>query len=107
MVQGRAEDLARRPDLDSTVDLVTSRSFGPPAATAECAARFLRLGGVLMVSEPPDGPTRWDEAGLERLGLRLGPREVPGATYQLVIKERMTPAEYPRRSGIPAKRPLF
>ena len=107
VVQGRAEDLARRPDLDSTVDLVTSRSFGPPAATAECAARFLRLGGVLMVSEPPDGPTRWDEAGLERLGLRLGPREVPGATYQLVIKERMTPAEYPRRSGIPAKRPLF
>lgn len=107
VVLGRAEDLARRADLESSVDLVTSRSFGPPSATAECAARFLVVGGVLIVSEPPDAPARWDEAGLDRLGLRRGPREVPGATYQLLIKERETPAQYPRRSGIPTKRPLF
>ena len=107
MVEGRAEDLARRPELDASVDLVTSRSFGPPAATAECAVRFLVVGGVLIVSEPPGSSSRWDEDGLRRLGLRLGPRESPGATYQLLIKEEETPQEYPRRSGIPGKRPLF
>ena len=107
VVQGRAEDLARQPELDSSVDLVTSRSFGPPAATAECAVRFLVVGGVLIVSEPPDSSSRWDEAGLRRLGLRLGPRESPSATYQLLIKEDETSQEYPRRSGIPGKRPLF
>ena len=107
VVEGRAEDLARWVDLDSSVDLVTSRSFGPPAATAECAARFLVVGGVLIVSEPPGGGTRWDEAGLGRLGLRLGPRVSPSASYQLLIKEEKTPPEYPRRTGMPAKRPLF
>ena len=107
VVEGRAEDLARKPELDSSVDLVTSRSFGSPAATAECAVRFLVVGGALIVSEPPDNSSRWDEAGLRRLGLRLGPRESSSATYQLLIKEAETPQEYPRRSGIPGKRPLF
>ena len=107
VVEGRAEDLARLPELCSAMDLVTSRSFGPPAATAECAARFLTVGGVLIVSEPPDGPTRWQEEGLRHLGLRLGSRVSENATFQLLIKERETPEPYPRRSGIPTKRPLF
>src|SRR6266508_923171 len=52
-VAGRAEELARDPELRSASDLVVARAFGPPPATAECGAGFLREGGRLVVSEPP------------------------------------------------------
>ena len=48
---------------------MTARSFGPPAATAECAAPLLAVGGLLVVSEPPDGPDRWPADALAALGL--------------------------------------
>ena len=105
VVHGRAEDVAHDPVYRGVADLVTSRSFGPPAAAAECGAAFLRLGGVLAVTEPPqsDG-NRWDEGGLARLGL-----EQAGliAGLQLLRCAELTPAAFPRRSGVPAKRPLF
>ncbi len=53
VVVARAEEAARWPEFDGQFDLVTARSFGPPAVTAECAVRFLKPGGVLIVSEPP------------------------------------------------------
>jgi 16S rRNA (guanine527-N7)-methyltransferase len=106
---GRAEDLARRPDLEGVAQLVTSRSFGPPAVTAECAVRFLEIGGLLVVSEPPedDDHTRWPAQGLARLGLASLGRERHGAAFQVLVKVRPTPGEYPRPVGVPGKKPLF
>ena len=42
----RAEEAGRDPLLRSSFDLVTARSFGPPAVTAECAAPLLSMGGL-------------------------------------------------------------
>lgn len=109
VVEGRAEDLAREPNLSESCDVVVARSFGPPAATAECAVRFLAEGGLLIVSEPPDVPQsrRWPRAGLGQLGLkRLTPDDSEGG-YVVMEKIRPTPAEFPRRVGIPGKKPLF
>ncbi|HWD52570.1 MAG TPA: RsmG family class I SAM-dependent methyltransferase, partial [Acidimicrobiales bacterium] len=53
VVRGRAEESGRLPSLRGRFDLVTARSFGSPAVTAECAAPFLEVGGILVVSEPP------------------------------------------------------
>lgn len=105
VVHGRAEDVAHDPAHRGVADLVTSRSFGPPAAAAECGAAFLRVGGVLAVTEPPgsDGG-RWDEDRLARLGLERG-RLIGG--LQLLRCAERTPMTFPRRSGVPAKRPLF
>ena len=72
----RAERAGHDPELRGRHDLVVARSFGPPAVTAECAAPLLTVGGWLLVSEPPDAADtaeRWDDAGLDRLGLRRGP----------------------------------
>ena len=107
VVEGRAEDLARSEALEESVELVTARSFATPAATAECAARFLVVGGRLIVSEPPGAPPRWDERGLSLLGLERGDTVTDGHTYQVIEKVAPTPALYPRRSGVPGKRPLF
>lgn len=107
---GRAEVLARREDLRAGFDLVVARSFGAPAVTAECAVGFLRAGGELVVTEPPDSDAdeRWAPAGLSELGfggaapMRLGET---GA-----VRMRLTAApddRWPRRDGVPTKRPLW
>jgi 16S rRNA (guanine527-N7)-methyltransferase len=103
VVQGRAEVLGRDPSLRGTCDLVTARSFGPPAVTAECAAPFLAVGGVLLVSEPPAAAPRWPDE-LATLGLVAGPR-VGG--IQVLTQATPCPERFPRRTGVPAKRPLF
>lgn len=114
VIHRRGEELGRDPAWRGQVSLVVARSFGPPAVLAECAAPLLCLGGHVVVSEPPEpggenpGAARWPEAGVRQLGLRLLSRSVVrGANYQLLRQEATCPARYPRRVGIPAKRPLF
>lgn len=76
----RAEAAGRDPLLRARFPVVTARSFGPPALTAECGCVFLAPGGRLMVSEPPppeppppepppSEPPRWPVEGLATLGL--------------------------------------
>lgn len=91
------------------MDAVTARGFGPPAATAECGAPLLRVGGRMVVSEPPGGsPERWPADGLDQLGLSGGrPVAAAGSAYRLLVQERLCDPRFPRRTGIPAKRPLF
>lgn len=57
-------------------DAVVARGFGPPAVTLTAAARLVRAGGPIVISEPP-GPDRWDTALLDRLGLRRSPMSPP------------------------------
>ncbi len=106
---GRAEELARTPAHRGRYDLVTARSFGPPAVTAECGAPFLRVGGRLVVAEPPAGaPDRWPPAGLAVLGLvDDGVIATGGGTVRRLRAAAPVIDRYPRRTGIPAKRPLF
>jgi 16S rRNA (guanine527-N7)-methyltransferase len=109
VVHRRAEDVGRDPVFRGRHDLVVARSFAPPAVTAECAAPLLRApGGLLVVSEPPEGPaTRWPPAGIAELG--LGPPQLRGVEHRFVVLEAIhrCPERYPRRVGVPAKRPLF
>jgi 16S rRNA (guanine527-N7)-methyltransferase len=112
VVRARAEDAGRREDLRGGFDLVVARGFGPPGVTAECGAPFLRMGGELVVSEPPTdddaGRTeRWPAQGLARLGLRpAGSWEQP-FHYRAFEQAEPCSDRFPRRVGIPAKRPLF
>lgn len=111
MVEARAESAARRPDLREQMDSVVARSFGPPAVTAECATGFLRLGGRLVVSEPPGeeaGPTvRWPEEKLDVLG--LGPPVPCGGPEGSFVRfeKRRLDDRWPRRVGVPSKRSLW
>lgn len=105
VVHGRAEDLAHDPSYRQRFDLVTARSFGPPAATAECAAGFLTPGGILAVTEPPgtDG-SRWPASGLAQLGLTALP--VQEGLQQLQLTGEVAD-HFPRRAGVPTRKPLF
>ena len=107
VVEERAEAAARRPDLRETIDVVVARSFGPPAVTAECAVGFLRLGGHLVVSEPPEKAGRWPVDGLETLGLSAGAPCGGGEASFVRFEKLRLDDRWPRRVGIPAKRPLW
>ena len=111
VVRGRAEEIARDQRFRQQFDVVTSRSFGPPAVTAECAAPLLAIGGVLVVSEPPDGDVgdRWPNDGPAKVGLTVSAqvRFEGRFGYQMLVKEGPTEDRYPRRVGVPTKRPLF
>jgi 16S rRNA (guanine527-N7)-methyltransferase len=101
----RAEDTGRSPQWRAQADAVTARSFGPPATVAECAAPLLRINGVLVVSEPPEVSDRWPADGLAPLGVLVEGSPVPG--MRRLRQASLCPDAYPRRVGMPAKRPLF
>lgn len=108
----RAEVLGREPEHRGVHDLVVARSFGAPPVTAECAAPLLRAGGRLIVSEPPasDLAVRWPAAGLAILGLSPAtPIEAAAGAVHLAAMTCVEACDdrYPRRTGIPTKRPLF
>jgi 16S rRNA (guanine527-N7)-methyltransferase len=119
VVRARAEDAGRLPDLRGGLDVVTARSFGSPPVTAECAAPFLRPGGLLVVSEPPPsgagsgrGTTqpsaaRWPREGLEMLGMEALITVRSSFGYQVVRQVQTCPERFPRRAGVATKRPLY
>jgi 16S rRNA (guanine527-N7)-methyltransferase len=108
---GRAEVLAREEGLRGSFDLVVARSFGPPAVTAECSVGFLRSAGSLVVTEPPAADmatTRWDPSGLAELGFGA-PRPIRVAETGAVRIPLVGVVDdrWPRRDGVPTKRPLW
>jgi 16S rRNA (guanine527-N7)-methyltransferase len=109
VVEGRAERLGQDPELRERFDLVTARSFARPAVTAEVATGFVRTGGLVVVSEPPEpAPERWPASSLDELG--FGPAVgvvAHGAHYACFRKIRAAPPEMPRPVGRAGKRPLW
>jgi 16S rRNA (guanine527-N7)-methyltransferase len=127
--QARAEVAGRNTDDRGQYALVTARGFGPPAVSAECGAPFLQLGGLLVVSDvrpssvppalpsvaapadtgPAAEPERWPPTELSRLGLVVDIRSDPAATiaWTALRQQRRCPDQFPRRVGLPAKRPLW
>ena len=104
----RAEEAAHRVDLRFAFDAAVARAFASPPVTAECGAGFLRPGGYLVVSDPPDGdPGRWPSAGLAELGLVRVALPSLSRAFSVMQAENPCSERFPRRVGIPAKRPLF
>ena len=109
VLHGRAEYWAHAQGYRETFQVVTARSFARPAITAEIASGLVRLGGTIVVSDPPDAaPERWPEDGLRRLGLRPArPLVERGAHFSCLDKVSNSDAGTPRSEGKPAKRPLW
>ncbi len=110
VVGGRAEVVAHDARYRATAHVVVARSVASPAAVAECAAGFLMPGGRLIVSEPPEPRgDRWETAGLGRLGMGAATVvQTPELFHFSVIEQQLAcPPAYPRRTGVPVRRPLF
>ncbi len=106
---------AGAPTPTAQLDVVTARAVAPLSVLAEYAAPLLRIGGHLVAwrgRRDPEGEAAAERAALE-LGLRvmqpIPVKPYPQAAHRhlhLMSKVRETPARFPRRPGVAAKRPL-
>jgi 16S rRNA (guanine527-N7)-methyltransferase len=113
VIAGRAEAVAHEPVHREGYDLVLARAVAPLAVLIELALPFLRVSGSLAAPKGSRAPQEMAEAGraLALCGGRIvsaEPLPSPALPLTLVLVEKLapTPAAYPRRPGIPTKRPL-
>jgi 16S rRNA (guanine527-N7)-methyltransferase len=112
VLAGRAETLAHDPTLRGRFDLILARAVAPLPTLVELTLPFARVGGRVVT---PKGSRAAEEVAAAAHALAVlggtaftAPLHVlgPAQTLVCVVKQRETPAEFPRRPGIPAKSPL-
>jgi 16S rRNA (guanine527-N7)-methyltransferase len=115
VLNARAETAGQEAAHREQYDLALARALADTAALAELTLPLVRVGGhvIAQKGDDPRAETQAAERAIGTLGGRVGeimPVEVPGleAARHLVILEKIsaTPARYPRRPGMPAKRPI-
>jgi 16S rRNA (guanine527-N7)-methyltransferase len=115
IIHGRAEDIGQQTAHRERHALVLARAVAALPELLEYGLPFAELGGVMIAHKGAAAHHEVNESGhaLSVLGgklERIVRVELPGVTEdrQLVIvrKAARTPDNYPRRAGIPHKRPL-
>ncbi|MEQ8821117.1 MAG: 16S rRNA (guanine(527)-N(7))-methyltransferase RsmG [Sumerlaeia bacterium] len=118
ILDGRAEIHARELRWRERFDLVTCRALAPLPIALELCLPYLVLDGWMLTFKGPSGPKVSEEIDDARFALdKLGAGEPEVRTYTpgpgakpssalWIPKTGLTPDRYPRREGIPAKRPL-
>ena len=111
----RCEDAARSPALRERFDCAVARAVAPMNVLAEYLLPFVRVGGMALCWKGPAvaGEQADGAAAAARLGGRLLPLvdmegcgEETGHVIAPMEKIEKTLPLYPRKNGMPAKRPL-
>ena len=115
VVHARAEELAHDPAHRGAYRLALARTVAPLPVLLELTLPFLAIEGVLATPKGSAAQRELREStnALAELGgaieaalsLEL-PVDGPQQTVILVRKTGPTPERYPRRPGMPSKRPL-
>jgi 16S rRNA (guanine527-N7)-methyltransferase len=111
VVAARAEDLGRDPAHRADYDAVTARALAPARVLVEYALPLLRAGGVAVLPKGRGAAAEVRAAAraLQLLGGEAVIHAPPAAFCSPVVvvrKTAPTPEAYPRRAGIPQRRPL-
>lgn len=114
-VHARAEALGRTEAHRARYDWVVGRAVASMAILAEYCLPLLKIGGTMIAMKGETGPAEAHEAedAIHLLGGRMRQLvsfELPKVTEtrHLIVVDKIsaTPAEYPRRPGMPVKRPI-
>lgn len=111
---GRAEEWGRDPGCREQFDCAVSRAVARAAVLVELGLPLVKVGGFLLLYKGKQGQSEIKEAGLSlqlcggRLEKSWRYRILSGEerTLYLIKKTCSTPADYPRRTGVPSRRPL-
>lgn len=115
VVNARAEDAGRDPDHREDYDVAVARAVADLPVLAEYLLPLVKVGGVAVAQKSKgveDEIERADTAILLLGGLsaEVVPVRVPGLPDErnLIVIEKLaaTPEDYPRRVGVPAKKPI-
>lgn len=115
VIHGRAEVLARDAAHRERYDVVVARAVAPLATLAELCLPFVAVGGQFVALKK--GTITSETAAAHRAIELLGgghvqfidvqvPQLADARTLVCVTKVAATPERYPRRPGMPGKRPL-
>ena len=111
---GRAEDFAQDKAFRAQFDIVTARAVARMQVLAELTIPYLKVGGRLLALKASNAPEELEEAknALNLLFSKVEDNlqyELPNGDPRyitLVEKKKETPNKYPRKAGMPNKRPL-
>jgi 16S rRNA (guanine527-N7)-methyltransferase len=115
VVNGRAEESGHDPNLREAFDIAVARALGQLAVVLELTLPFCRIGGLLLMPRGKEAERDASEAlkvaeklGGEIISVDISPADKIGSPTRIVKvrKSKATPGKYPRRAGIPGKRPL-
>ena len=111
---GRAEDFAQDKAFRAQFDIVTARAVARMQVLSELTIPYLKVGGQLLALKASNAPEELEEAknALNLLFSKVEDNlqyELPNGDPRyitLVEKKKETPNKYPRKAGMPNKRPL-
>lgn len=115
IVVGRAEEVAHLSEYRERFDIVLSRGVAPLPTLVELTLPFCTIGGSFIAQKKGKIDPEINQAteAISTLGGNLREvRKVDLAEFSderrliIIDKRAVTPPQYPRRPGIPAKRPL-
>lgn len=115
VLQGRAEVYGQMSAWRGRFNAIVCRAVGSLPLVLEYGLPFLRTGGVFIIQRGPQGGKELLNSGyaIKELGGSLDnvvEIALPDGSKRVLIlvkKANATPPEYPRRTGIPKKRPLL
>lgn len=111
---GRAEDFAQDKNFRAQFDIVTARAVARMQILSELTIPFLKVGGKLLALKASNAPEELTDAK-NALNLLFSKVEdnisytLPNGDprYMTIVeKKKETPNKYPRKAGMPNKRPL-
>ena len=108
----RAEELGHEPRLRESFDLAVARALAPTPVLVELCLPLVRVGGRLLAQKTDKEEAAAAERAIALLGgaldaLVAAPSHARrSGTVMIVSKVRPTPEAYPRRPGVPARKPL-
>lgn len=115
VINGRAEDVGQRSEFRENFDVVASRAVAETRVLLEYTLPLCRIGGSVIMQKKGDIQEEVEHASEALLELGGGglkmvevQEEVLEGQRKLAVieKKSTTPSRYPRRTGIPSKRPL-
>lgn len=113
VVGRRAEETGRDPHHREEHDFAVAKALAPIASLAELTLPLVRMGGLVIAPKGKDVEKEVDGARVALETLKGSIRAVepiplaePAQTAVLIDKDLPTPPRFPRRPGVPAKRPL-
>ena len=108
----RAEEVGRDGRYRESFDVAVARALAPMRVLAELCLPLVRVGGRLVAQKTASEEVERAGRAIEAMGGALNrvaaaPSAARGAgTVVIVDKVRPTPPAYPRRPGVPARKPL-
>lgn len=112
IVNRRAEEAGHDPALRESFDVAVARALAPMRALVELCLPLVRVGGRLLAQKTHGEDLEAARRAIELLGGGQA-RTLPAPSHirssgviVAVEKASPTPAAYPRRSGVPTRRPL-